>query len=199
MQEELAGGPTARRERIIVAALSLIRGSAGASVQMRDVAEQAKVALATLYRYFPSRDELLAFAYERWREECWEGLSASDPAEGETDADRFRRITHLDFRFLEREPHFCEISTTLSRISTPTVVACMRRIRERSYDIYLESFRTTEPADAMSVIEIFAAVMESQANQFVTGRITAKAAYEAMDRCIYMLLIRSAADSSSSR
>ena len=36
---------------------------------LRDVAKQARVSLATVYRYFPSRDELVIAAVERWMAE----------------------------------------------------------------------------------------------------------------------------------
>lgn len=34
--------------------------------QLRDVADQARVSLATVYKHFPSRDDLIVAAVERW-------------------------------------------------------------------------------------------------------------------------------------
>ena len=45
----------ARRERILDAAMDLAADGGWDSVQMREVAERAEVALGTLYRYFPSK------------------------------------------------------------------------------------------------------------------------------------------------
>ncbi|API59695.1 hypothetical protein BSL82_10495 [Tardibacter chloracetimidivorans] len=182
-------GPAARRERIIVAALDLIRQPGGGSVQMREVAEHADVALGTLYRNFPSRMELMAYAYERWREGCFEKLLSSDAVQGATYVERFTNVTRLDYSFLEQEPSFCEISVMLSRSSDLNVAACIRRIREKSYEIYLRALEGVDRADALSVIDIFAAVMEGQASLFATGRVTGEAAHAAMERCIYMLLV----------
>jgi hypothetical protein len=75
-----------------------------------------------------------------------------------------------------QEPNFCEISALLSRLSDPPVMARMQRIRETSYDIYLRSSQATSHEDAAAIVEIFAAVMEAQANQFAIWRITADAA-----------------------
>jgi TetR/AcrR family transcriptional regulator, cholesterol catabolism regulator len=181
---------TARRERILVTALKLIRGPSGVSVQMREVAEQADVALGTLYRYFPSRHELLAHAYERWREECVEILVSSNVMKGKTNTERFRELARRDFKFVEKEPNFCAIWRTLDRISNPKVVACMRRVRDKSYELYMQSIKGIERSDAVTIIDIFVAVVDQQANLFVSGRITSGSAYEALDRCIYMLLGR---------
>jgi AcrR family transcriptional regulator len=52
----------ARRERILQAAITLASRGGYDEVQMREVAEQAGVALGTLYRYFPSKVHLLASA-----------------------------------------------------------------------------------------------------------------------------------------
>ena len=52
----------ARRERMLHAALALASRGGYDEVQMREVAEQAGVALGTLYRYFPSKVHLLASA-----------------------------------------------------------------------------------------------------------------------------------------
>src|SRR5271170_8060176 len=84
---KLSRSAIARRERILVTALNLIRGPSGVSVQMRDVAEKADVALGTLYRYFPSRQELLAYAYERWREECLDTMNSSNAMRGTTNVE----------------------------------------------------------------------------------------------------------------
>ena len=37
--------------------------------QLRDVAEIAKVSLATIYKHFPSRDDLIVATVERWMDE----------------------------------------------------------------------------------------------------------------------------------
>ena len=48
---------------MLVAALQLGADGGYDAVQMRDVAASAEVALGTIYRYFPSKDALLAAAW----------------------------------------------------------------------------------------------------------------------------------------
>ncbi|MCC7075634.1 MAG: TetR/AcrR family transcriptional regulator [Acidimicrobiia bacterium] len=55
----LAQNQAARRRRVMDAALNLATQGGFDSVQMRDVASEADVALGTLYRYFPSKEYLL--------------------------------------------------------------------------------------------------------------------------------------------
>lgn len=57
---ERARGRQQRRTRIIRAAAALASRGGVEAVQMRAVAERAGVALGTLYRYFPSKTDLVA-------------------------------------------------------------------------------------------------------------------------------------------
>ena len=56
----------ARRERIVAAATELLDERDYDRIQIRDVAEQADVALGTLYRYFPSKQQLYAEVLVTW-------------------------------------------------------------------------------------------------------------------------------------
>ena len=54
-----------RRRRILDATLALANKGGFDAVQMREVADDADVALGTLYRYFPSKIHLLVTALGR--------------------------------------------------------------------------------------------------------------------------------------
>src|SRR5262249_57103235 len=65
----LTPNQAARRARVLDAALALATEGGYDAVQMRDVASRAQVALGTIYRYFSSKDHLLAACQlETWRE-----------------------------------------------------------------------------------------------------------------------------------
>ena len=75
----------ARRQRVIDAAMALGLDGGYEAVQMRDVAARADVAMGTVYRYFTSKDHLLAAALVHWVEQLDNRL-AQLPAQGETAA-----------------------------------------------------------------------------------------------------------------
>ena len=56
----------ARRDGAIRAAIELASEGGYEAVRMRDVAARADIALGTLYRYFSSKDHLLAAAMAVW-------------------------------------------------------------------------------------------------------------------------------------
>ena len=73
VQENLPAVPEtpaqqARYDRVIAAATEVLAAGGQEAVQMKDLAERAGVSLATLYRYFPSKDYvLLAVALARYQ------------------------------------------------------------------------------------------------------------------------------------
>ena len=64
--ESLTENQAARRSRVIKAAMALGGRGGYEAVQMRDVAADADVALGTIYRYFTSKDHLLAASMVDW-------------------------------------------------------------------------------------------------------------------------------------
>ena len=69
----------ARRDRVIQAALELAEEGGYDAVQMRDVATTASVALGTIYRYFTSKDHLLAAALVEWSGDLKRRLAVRPP------------------------------------------------------------------------------------------------------------------------
>ena len=63
----MTSGQLVRRAKIIEAVIDLIADVGAEAVQMRDVAQRSGVALATVYRYFRSKEHLLAAALEDWQ------------------------------------------------------------------------------------------------------------------------------------
>jgi TetR/AcrR family transcriptional regulator, cholesterol catabolism regulator len=64
---DMTSGQLVRRAKIIEAVIDLIGDVGADAVQMRDVAGRSGVALATVYRYFSSKEHLLAAALEDWQ------------------------------------------------------------------------------------------------------------------------------------
>src|SRR5271165_4696690 len=69
----------ARRQRVVDAAMELGLEGGYEAVQMRDVAARAHVAMGTVYRYFSSKDHLLAAALVYWVEQLDQRLAQVPP------------------------------------------------------------------------------------------------------------------------
>jgi AcrR family transcriptional regulator len=83
---------------------------------MRDVAATANVALATIYRYFSSKDHLLAAAMTQWTAKL-QGRVAQSPPRGDTAADKLVDVLHRGCLAMQRQP---KLSMALVRaLSSP--------------------------------------------------------------------------------
>jgi AcrR family transcriptional regulator len=113
----------ARRTRVLDAALALASEGGYDAVQMRDVASRAQVALGTIYRYFASKDHLLAECQlESWR--TMGQRIAMRPLVGDTAADRVMDLIHRVMRTVDREPQQAAALITASSSPDPAVRDC---------------------------------------------------------------------------
>lgn len=105
-----------RRQRLIDAAFEL--GAAGGyeAVQMRDVAITANVALATIYRNFSSKDELLAAAMTEWTDRLRDRV-VQRPPKGDSPAEQMIDVLNRACAAMQRQP---KLSAALIRaLSSP--------------------------------------------------------------------------------
>lgn len=100
---ELTAEQAARRKRLIDAAFELGAEGGYEAVHMRDVAATANVALATIYRNFSSKDELLAAAMTEWTGRLRDRVTQRPPR-GDTATDRMIDVLDRACRAMERQP-----------------------------------------------------------------------------------------------
>ena len=116
--EALTPNQAARRQRVIDAAMKLAADGGYDTVQMRDVASEAGVALGTIYRYFASKDHLLAACQVAFARAEQRRLELR-PTEGDTAADRVVDVLRRATRAQERQP----------QLTAAMVTARSRRLR----------------------------------------------------------------------
>jgi AcrR family transcriptional regulator len=107
-------GQRARYDRVLAAATEVLAAGGREAVQMKDLAQRAGVSLATLYRYFPSKDYvLLAVTLSRYQA-AWRQVSAEVPR---GDTVRARVTAHLlrEFRAQQRDQR---LTAALSAVLT---------------------------------------------------------------------------------
>ena len=91
----------ARYDRVIAAATEILSEGGQEAVQMKDLAQRAEVSLATLYRYFPSKDYvLLAVALSRYQAAL--RLVSGEEPRGVTVRDRVFAHLMREFRAEQR-------------------------------------------------------------------------------------------------
>jgi len=143
--ETLTANQAARRGRVLDAAMDLAAEGGYDAVQMRDVAARAQVALGTIYRYFSSKDHLLAAC----QVELWRALAdwfASHPPEAAAPADRVAQVLERAMRGAEREPERTAALITASSSPDPAVRDCQAEIMATMDRVLESAIGEIEPA-----------------------------------------------------
>ncbi|WCO66101.1 TetR family transcriptional regulator [Iamia majanohamensis] len=134
----LTATQAARRERVLRAALDLGAEGGYDAVQMRTVAARSEVALGTIYRYFSSKDHLLAAALVTWTNDL-ERQVARRPPKGKTPSARVGDVLRRATAGMERQPQLTE--AVILAISSPDpgaascqgeVAGAMARVMDRA-------------------------------------------------------------------
>jgi AcrR family transcriptional regulator len=149
--ETLTPNQAARRDRVLDAALNLAAEGGYDAVQMRDVAARGQVALGTIYRYFSSKDHLLAACQlELWREMV--DRFAQRPAVGQSAADRVIDFLQRAMRAAEREPQRTAALVTASASPDPAVRDTQLDIIATMEVVIAEAIGEVDPAIKAPVV-----------------------------------------------
>jgi TetR/AcrR family transcriptional regulator, cholesterol catabolism regulator len=185
--EALTPNQAARRQRVIDAAMKLAAEGGYDAVQMRDVAREAGVALGTIYRYFASKDHLLAacqveFAWTEQRR------LEQRPTQGNTAADRvvdvLRRATHAQ----ERQPQLTAAMITAISSPDPAVSGCQREITAVMAAVLAEPMSDIDPKLRAGVVRALSHVWFSALLGWVNGWTNVGAVGEELESAARLLL-----------
>jgi TetR/AcrR family transcriptional regulator, cholesterol catabolism regulator len=123
----LTKSQAARRQRVVSAAFELGAKGGYEAVQMRDVALAADVALGTIYRYFSSKDHLLAEVQVEWVRDLGRRVHARPP-KGASVAERVIDVLRRATRAMEAEPKLAEALVTALASTDPQAARCQQEI-----------------------------------------------------------------------
>ena len=133
MKEEILPQPVStmtaaqleRRRRLTDTVIEMIDQVGPEQLQMRDVAERSGVALGTAYRYFSSKDHLLAAAWADWQRRLTDRVRAEVGRDRARKADtggpctRVLAFLHRELRAFQRHPNFARLVAYVEASSDP--------------------------------------------------------------------------------
>jgi len=161
-----------RRRRILGATLELAARGGYEAVQMRAVAEQADVALGTLYRYFPSKIHLLVSGLASEFERA-EGKLGRSPLPGDTAYARVLFVLHLVTGSMQREPLLIEAMTRAFMFADPSAAAEVNKVAQLMEGMLTRAMHDGAPtADERAIARIIGDVWLSNLVAWVTRRAT---------------------------
>ena len=158
----------ARRQRVIDAAMSLALDGGYEAVQMRDVAARADVAMGTVYRYFTSKDHLLAAALVHWVEQLDSRLAQS-PAQGGTPAERVIDALDRALRSMGRQPELVGAVFTALASPDPAAIEGQQQVSVLMEGIITRAIGEPQPPDISDRARILGHVWYSALVGWVNG------------------------------
>jgi TetR/AcrR family transcriptional regulator, cholesterol catabolism regulator len=165
-----------RRAQLLEAVIDLVREVGPGALQMRDVADRAGIALGTVYRYFSSKDHLLAAALCEWQERLARRVLAPRTGE-ETEAtrdltDRVLSYVRKEIRGFARNPKIAELMVQIHVSSDPYARDALTRMAAINDEVMAKLLAGVPAERAQTIKYALGSVLMNSLTYWVTGRET---------------------------
>ena len=147
-----------RRDRIIDVAIDLAEAGGYENVRQRDVADQAGIALGTLYKSFISKEHILSAAIEREADELERRIKAKPPA-GETATERLQALFRIVTRAMCHKPKYARAVIRAMASGQPEVASHVTAYQGRMNGI-ISSAMQTASADTDSRVAMLSMLLQ---------------------------------------
>jgi AcrR family transcriptional regulator len=158
-----------RRQRVIDVAFELGAEGGYEAVQMREVAATAGVALATIYRYFSSKDHLLAAAMTQWASQLRSRVQ-EEPPQGDTPADQLAELFKRACRAMERQPKLSMALVRALSAADPGVNESSGAVQRQIASMGDEILRDLDPQVRAEIFAVVGHVWYSTLVGWANGR-----------------------------
>jgi AcrR family transcriptional regulator len=176
----------ARRERVIAAVLELAGDGGYDAIQVRAIADRTGISSDTIYRYFGSRDRLIAEAVGQWSDrEFFE--PAPTWLDGETPAEQFLSYYRELWKVWAANPRMLETYVRAARVEgdvpggiAATSISSLQPVTEYALRDVDPAYR----ADALMAVEHFT---HSAMTYVVRGQLSVDDVYPRLERLVRRL------------
>jgi len=183
----LSGNQLARRDRIIDAGLALLNDRDYDRIQVKEIADDAGVALGTVYHYFSSKDHLFAEVLIRWASTLRTHISRR-PLQGGTPAVRLTEALHRSVRAFQRRPQLVRLVGTLEMSTDPFATEVLSRLDQATSSIYREVLVELPPERAAGIVRVVESVLATSLRGWAQGRIPIVGVYDNLSEAIALLI-----------
>jgi AcrR family transcriptional regulator len=173
-----------RRALVVDAARRLMTTTEYDRIQMKDLAAGAGVALGTVYRYFSSKDHLLAEALL-----AWSAGYPSEPAMSTLPSvDQLKLAYRLAVRAFEPHPMLYGTMVVLQSSGDPHARAVYERFAARQTEAFERYLPELPPARRADVVRVMSAVLDLNLREWALGRQPVEEVYRMIDVTADLLL-----------
>jgi TetR/AcrR family transcriptional regulator, cholesterol catabolism regulator len=173
-------------DTIVTVVIDMLDAEGFDGVRLRDVASQARVSLATIYKLFGTRDELIVAALGRWLAE--NGYAdLAEPDDGETLFEGLMRIFRRVFEPWEQHPRMLE-AFHRARVG-PGGERLQRQGMTAVEPIARAMLAKTDPALAADIEVVLTTMVYGVVGRFTDGDIAITDMLPILERATYRLAL----------
>ena len=154
---------------------------------MKDIADRAEVALGTVYRYFSSKDHLIAAALLEWAGELGERADRRPRPTG-SPAERLMTVLRHALRAYQRQPAFARLLVLVANSADPNASECYARMGPVVFGALGQSIAEIEPERRDRILMVVGAVWYHCLVEWTNGRMTVGDVNETLETTAKLLL-----------
>jgi TetR/AcrR family transcriptional regulator, cholesterol catabolism regulator len=155
-------------------------------IQMSHVAEAAGVALGTLYRYFPSKEQLYAHVLVAWSAP-FERRVHSAAGRAAADADRLRAVLRRAVRANVRYPNFVRLVAVLEVAKDPVVSKLFSEYGKRFSAALGATLQDVDEKDAATITMMATLALGGLLSGWSRGIMEIESVYEHLDDVVDLI------------
>jgi AcrR family transcriptional regulator len=155
-------------------------------IHIREVAEAAEVSLATLYRYFRSKEQLYAYVLLAWIE-SYQGRVRADVDHPDDVGEHLRTALRRAVRAHEQRPHFYRLIAMLEVVDDPAVSDVFTEFISRFYGALGATVAGLPASEAAAIKTVASAVLDASLRQWALGRKSIGRVYTDIDTTIDLI------------
>ena len=134
-----------RRARVITAVQELVAERGVADLQVKEIADRAGVSFAAIYRYFSSKDHLLAEALLDW---------ATRLTRGRRPVDDFVALVRHGVAAYGKAPEYAELFLVVAASRDPHALASFGQMGDRITEAMYGSLSDLDPVVAEDIVRV---------------------------------------------
>ncbi len=187
----------ARRHRLTETVIEIVSETGPENLQMREVSERSGVALGTAYRYFASKDHLLAAAWADWHRRLTDKVThelnrrpptppGDDPGAGA--CERVLAFVQREMRAFQHNPNFARLVVYLEASSDPYVSETLVQLSEENQRV-MNALMEGLPEEITRPAQIaIGSTLGMGLTSWTTGRITITEAMRNLEEVTRLVL-----------
>ena len=180
-----------RRTKLLDSVTDLVGDGFDETMSMKDIADRAGVALGTVYRYFSSKDHLLAAALVAWAMPMDERSARSYPLGASLDgpaADRLSVSLVRALRAYQRRPAFARLLVHVAASTDPFASETFAEMGPLVFGALARSIPDVAPEHRDPIMRVLGAVWQHCLVEWTKGRMTIADVTEFLDDTCHLLL-----------